>query len=278
MHMNFFRRRVNKFLETWSPIRLRERLKSTEEEREAHAYSVRQLIGQRARLYQLIEFAGTIAKFDDGSDFSFVADQFRRSESQFHQDILALLLVRGKRGGFFVEFGACDGIRISNTYLFEKAFGWRGILAEPGREWLSDLQRNRSCFIDARCVLGESGKKVPFYEAPANQLQSSAYADHMQIDRRSSYEVETVSLLDLLRAYDAPSFIDFISVDVEGSEFSVLEAFPFGSYKFGLMCVEHHQPDEEARIKALLEQHGYKQVFRSISEFDGWYVPNETVI
>lgn len=185
-------------------------------------------------------------------------------------------MTRGKREGFFVEFGACDGIRISNTLIFEKKFGWRGILAEPGREWLTDLKRNRACAIDTRCVMGQSGGTIAFFEAPANQLQSSAVAEHMDIDRRSSYKVETVSLHDLLVQYDAPSYIDFISVDVEGAEFDVLEPFPFDKYRFGLLCVEHHQPHEEARIKALLESKGYRQAFRNISEFDGWYVPVET--
>ena len=35
------------------------------------------------------------------------------------------------KDGFFVELGANDGIRQSNTFYFEKNLNWRGILIEP---------------------------------------------------------------------------------------------------------------------------------------------------
>jgi hypothetical protein len=64
-----------------------------------------------------------------------------------------------------------------------------------------------------------------------------------------------------------------LSVDTEGSEFAILESFPFNEYTFGFICVEHHQKEQEIPIKGLLEAAGYKQVLRSISGHDGFYVP-----
>jgi len=34
-------------------------------------------------------------------------------------------------GGYFVDIGAHDGITNSNSYIFEKYFGWSGICVEP---------------------------------------------------------------------------------------------------------------------------------------------------
>lgn len=278
MIFDYIASRIEKFLNTWSPLRLRKKIRAINKEKEFHAFSVRQMIAQRARLFELIELIGRLSKFEDGGSVEPVANQVRKTESQFYQDILGLLLARGKKGGYFVEFGACDWVRISNTYVLEKSFGWTGILAEPGREWHEGLKKNRSCHLETMCVWSRSGEKIPFYEADQNQLQSSAEADHMHIDREALYQVETISLYDMLKKYNAPQFIDFMSIDVEGSEFKILENFPFDSYRFGLMCVEHHLPQEEERIKNLMDRNGYKQVFRSVSDFDGWYVPKSVAV
>ena len=50
-----------------------------------------------------------------------------------------LYLLDKKKNGFFVEFGACDGLHFSNTLLLEKSFGWKGILAEPNRAYQKKL-------------------------------------------------------------------------------------------------------------------------------------------
>jgi hypothetical protein len=47
-----------------------------------------------------------------------------KSKSETRQDLFVLEQLNFKRGGFFVEFGATNGIDISNTYLLEKEFGW----------------------------------------------------------------------------------------------------------------------------------------------------------
>ncbi len=56
-------------------------------------------------------------------------------KSQIHQDIFVLYTLSWKRNGFFVEFGATNGVFLSNTYLLEKNFGWKGILSEPNPHW-----------------------------------------------------------------------------------------------------------------------------------------------
>ncbi len=201
----------------------------------------------------------------------------RHSKSQLGQDILGLSVSGIANPGFFVEFGASDGVALSNTHMLEKYFGWSGILSEPSTAWHNALKQNRSCIIDTRCVYSVSGEKISFSENYLGELSAiTAYAEpnaNGVLKRTtSSYEVETISLLNLLTAHNAPKFIEFLSIDTEGSEFEILKSFDFQSYRFGAICVEHNFTDTREKINALLLANGYRQVHKDLSDFDDWYV------
>jgi FkbM family methyltransferase len=185
------------------------------------------------------------------------------------QDLLVLFLLEEKRDGYFVEFGAADGIQASNTFLLEYKFGWHGIVAEPARCWHQKLTRNRTCSIDQRCVWSKSGETLQFNETASAELSTidalsglDRYAWARQDGKR--YAVETISLCDLLRAHDAPRSIDYLSIDTEGSEFAILDSFFPGRYEIRIITVEHNYTDQQSRIHSLLTSSGYKQVFKEL--------------
>ncbi|MBS0332402.1 MAG: FkbM family methyltransferase, partial [Proteobacteria bacterium] len=86
------------------------------------------------------------------------------------------------------------------------------------------------------------------------------------------YEVETVSLMDLLGHWNAPSRIDYMSVDTEGSELDILQAFDFERYDVRLISVEHNFTARREGILAFLTAQGYRRKFESLSFVDDWYV------
>ena len=201
----------------------------------------------------------------------------RHSKSQLGQDILALAVKGVDSPGFFVEFGAADGVALSNSHILEKQFSWSGILCEPSKSWHQALRRNRNCTIDTRCVYSASGQKISFSENYLGELSAiTQYAEpnsHGLLKRTtSSYEVDTISLQDLLLSHGAPKYIEFLSIDTEGSEFEILKNFDFQSYRFGAICVEHNFADTREKINGLLLANGYKQVHVDLSDFDDWYV------
>ena len=200
------------------------------------------------------------------------------SKSQLGQDVIALSLKGLGEPGFFVEFGATDGVVLSNTHLLEKHYGWKGILCEPAGKWHAALEQNRDCTLDTRCVFSESGKSVSFSETSLGALStitSFLDSDHHRSSRKKhyiSYEVKTVSLIDLLAEHNAPEFIDFLSIDTEGSELEILESFDFGKHEFGFICVEHNYTANREKLKTLLESNGYSRIYSEYSEFDDWYI------
>lgn len=202
------------------------------------------------------------------------------SKSQLHQDIFVLSQLGYKRNGFFVEFGAADGVYLSNTYLLEKSFGWTGVLAEPARTWLAPLQMNRSARIETRCVWKDSYSSLAFSEvdessdAGLSTLTAFSDTDRHREKRSNSreYTVETISLLDLLEEHNAPPVIDYLSIDTEGSEFEILREFDFSKYQFRVITCEHNYTPMREQIFELLTEHGYRRVLRHISRWDDWYV------
>jgi len=204
-------------------------------------------------------------------------DVVNKSKSQLGQDVLALSRVGLQQAGFFVEFGATNGIDLSNTYLLEKEFGWKGILCEPAKEWHEALMRNRACAIDTRCVYSSTGDKIEFSETSIGELSTissflDSDANRLIRKKTRAYDVETVSLEDLLSVHNAPEYVDLLSIDTEGSEFEILSTFNFSKYSFGLICVEHNFTKNRSRMRELLTGHGYKQVFSELSAFDDWYI------
>lgn len=199
------------------------------------------------------------------------------------QDVLALVLYNYKSNGFFVEFGAFNGVDYSNTYLLEKQFNWNGIVAEPGKIFHDNIKKFRNCIIDTRAVTDSSGGYLAFKETNQH-LGLSGIIDHvynsndMHVDTRknsdgSVYLVETVSLNDLLREHAAPEYIDYISMDTEGSEALILNAFDFSKYQVGLFTVEHNYVDKNRQaIKDILLSNGYKHIMPEFSKYDDWYI------
>lgn len=206
----------------------------------------------------------------------------KKSNSQISQDVF-VLLYRSKQKqsdvGFFVEFGAADGINLSNTFILEKEFNWQGILVEPAKIWHKKLQMNRKCIIDFSCVHTESGGMINFLEA-----QDAFYSSSLQTfesQRREfgneeiihdSYDVPTITLSDLLKTYKAPPFIDYLSIDTEGSELDILRTVDFNVFQFGIITLEHNYGENRKSIEKYLTTNGYRRIHKWLSLHDDWFV------
>lgn len=199
------------------------------------------------------------------------------SNSQLRQDLFVLAMLDFKKNGFFVEFGATNGVLDSNTLLLEKNFSWTGVLCEPAKVWHNELEVNRNCIIEKLCVWKVSNSKLTFLETsyPSLSTLSGFSENDFHSKSRSNsrkYSVETISLLDLLNKHNAPNEIDYLSIDTEGSEFQILNAFDFTKYRFKVITCEHNYGNSREQIFDLLSSHGYVRVYEDLSFFDDWYV------
>lgn len=220
-----------------------------------------------------IEFLGSLPPETLGRIISLV----QKSRAQNRQDVFALACAAFKTGGFFVEFGATNGIDLSNTFLLESEFAWTGILAEPAKSWHDDLIKNRKCHVDFGCVWTRSNETIKFVEADIAENSTiqafDAHSAHRQTrETGRTYDVATISLVDLLKKYDAPQVVDFLSIDTEGSELAILTQFDFDRYQFKAITCEHNFRPDRQKICSLLQSKGYVRKFVGLSKWDDWYV------
>lgn len=223
------------------------------------------------------EYVNLISKSQHKSE---LLELMALAKSQLGQDLFVVNELKCKENGFFVEFGATNGITLSNTHLLEKQFGWKGILAEPAKCWHAALNRNRDAHIVTDCVWSDSNSILNFNEVGIAELSTIDTFSSSDLHKESrkkgrSYQVKTISLLDLLDKYNAPRIIDFLSIDTEGSEYAILENFDFEKYSFRVITCEHNFTDAREKIFSLLTSKGYTRKFEDISKFDDWYVKGE---
>lgn len=181
------------------------------------------------------------------------------AKSQLGQDVHVLHnIYKSKKNGYFVEVGAYDGIEYSNTYLMERDYGWKGILIECNPRWFSSIYQNRDSIFMPYAVYNENNKILEFYDT-GHGLSGLVETNHHYSNQRAQViQVMTKTLTQILDNANAPSFIEFLSLDTEGSEYEILRTHDFDKYKFGYICVEHNDVlQNRIMIRQLLESKGY---------------------
>ena len=159
------------------------------------------------------------------------------------------------RDGYFVEAGAFDGLRGSNTKFLELYRGWNGALVEPLPEEFLKLKKNRSKktarfqkalvsfeFDHDTVTILSAGmmSTVPHVsnELPDAEAHAKAGRSFLGGGIAEEIEVPTSTLNDLLKECNAPKIIDFMSLDVEGNELAALQGLDHSEFRFRYILVE----------------------------------------
>ena len=208
-------------------------------------------------------------------------------KSQLYQDVFASFVVGNKFDKTFFEFGATDGVNLSNSYTLETLLGWKGALSEPSPQWHSELKKNRpNTDIITDCVWSKSEKELDFFVSDAGAL--SSLNDFKESDKISMpgntkarvkngkiVSVKTISLNHVIEKkfkFKSPSYI---SVDTEGSEYEILKVFDFKKFRPIVFTIEHNFTELQLKIDELMKANDYVRVFKKITTFDAWYISRE---
>jgi FkbM family methyltransferase len=188
--------------------------------------------------------------------------------SQFGQDKwVAEVLLPNARPGVFVDVGAHDGISFSNTYYLERELGWSGLAVEPNPEMYTKLKRQRRCIALEGCVAPQDGRVRFLQISGYSQMLSGIVGEfdprhkkrienEVRVYGGSSREIEVdgYTLGNLLATYGL-THVDYLSLDVEGPEYLILESLDFRRFDVSVIGVENNYGD--ARMPRLLKAKGY---------------------
>lgn len=159
-------------------------------------------------------------------------------------------------GGFYVELGANDGVRFSNTYYYETQRDWRGVLIEPAPNRFLECRANRGArnFVAcAACVSFDYEHEfVKMYYSDLMSVTTDLETDvisataHAELGRQFLsreadvflFGAQARTLNAILIEAKAPRLVDFLSLDVEGAEIEVLKGVDHSQFRFKYMLIE----------------------------------------
>ena len=190
--------------------------------------------------------------------------------SQFEQDKFVYEnFFKEKNNGYFVDIGAADGIKFSNSKFFEE-LGWRGVCVEPNPKAFEALQ---SCRTN-KCAMKAISDKIgtdKFFQITNGPEQLSGLQNEFNqtgisrinecYNNDSDFDFEYIDVeCDLFENIVEQTQIDFLSLDTEGNELKILQTIDFDKFDINVITVENN--DYDNKFIDFLTPKGYKFLTR----------------
>ena len=157
-------------------------------------------------------------------------------------DSLILNIFKNQKKGFYLDIGCGHPIKNNNTYLLNKK-GWSGINIDLDEENIELFNSYRRKDINlATAVSDKEGETDLYFYHSKSALNtiSKQNADFQKAKVSSIRKIKTQEINKILE--NSPykdKEIDFLSIDVEGSELSILKNFDFKKYSPKVIVVEY---------------------------------------
>jgi len=195
------------------------------------------------------------------------------SYSQEGEDRILQRLFEDRVSGFYIDVGAHHPARFSNTYLFYRQ-GWRGINIDAMPDSMKLFQRWRPRDINLEVAISDRREKRTYYMFNDPALNNfSEHLSHGTYEKVGyqivgKREIQTMPLSDVLSQYlPADIEIQFLSVDVEGLDLSVLKSNDWDQFRPEVVLVEElaHPTSSSESVVSFLRELGYAQCARTLN-------------
>ena len=193
------------------------------------------------------------------------------SYSQCGEDLLVdyIFKLRGIERPSYLDIGAHDPYYLSNTALFYQR-GSRGINIEANPTLIPKFQEHRAEDINLNVGLGKAKGLMDFYVMQDSTLSTFSkkeckkmYAHGKEV--REVVKINLTTINQILIKYCKNIFPDFLTIDVEGMDFQILQTIDFSKSYPKVICVEaaEYSPigagKRRNELITFLEEHGYHE-------------------
>lgn len=167
------------------------------------------------------------------------------SYAQNFEDVMLARAFPGEKG-FYIDVGANDPDIDNVTRVFYER-GWSGINIEPLVANMKALRRKRTRDINLEIAVGEQEGSITFYEVGKWHGYSTTDPAIVEQHRKDGLEViehkvPVRKLSDVLDEHAKDKTIDFLKIDVEGTELSVLRGLDLRRHRPKVILLESKMP------------------------------------
>ena len=170
-----------------------------------------------------------------------------KSYSQDGEDLILWSFLKYRKNGYYIDIGAHHPKRLSNTYKFYKN-GWRGINIDPTPGSMRLFNKLRPLDTNIEMGISDEPGEVDFYMF--NEPALNSFDKELSLSRHDPNEfkvqiietksVEVCTLNSIIENYLPSSVleIDFLTIDVEGFDFKVINSLDLEKYKPYIIAIE----------------------------------------
>lgn len=169
--------------------------------------------------------------------------------------------------GTYIEIGASDGVKFSNTKFFEEDMGFSGMLIEPEPRMFETLKKTRPANYLYNCAVDSSGQPVTFLVSNGPGAGwVSGIEKHMPDHHKRAWhqdtqqiKVNTAKMSSLMKNSNLER-VDIYSIDVEGGEYEVLNTtdWDIPIYVIIIELAEGEtETEKDIKCRRLLADKGY---------------------
>ncbi len=167
----------------------------------------------------------------------------------------------------YIDVAANHARRWSNTYFFDRCMGWDGVCAEANPIYHPELRSQRHCFLVDTCV-SDMARVVNFsftaaYGGVVRNDKSGWGVNGGEHATQEKYTGQfngfhTLTCTTLAKELPKRNLhhIDFMSLDVEGYEFPVLQGIDWEKTTIDVLVVENKRPE----VVNFLDEKGFDRV------------------